>query len=70
MEGFWKDTKHRVRRLWASIISKKWLAFFMATALLWSGKIDGSIWVIALGVAVGASSLEKIKGVLPDLPKG
>lgn len=69
MEGFWKDTKHRVRRLWASVISKKWLAFFMATALLWFGKIDGTIWAAAMAIAVGASSYEKASGVPPDMPK-
>lgn len=49
----------RCHRLILTLISKKWVGFFMATWLLIHKFIPAEIWVIAFGIAVGGDITQK-----------
>ena len=61
--NFWEKFKNRNQRLALTLISKNWLGFFIATALLVGGYITDQVWLIAFGIAVGVNVFQKAKGI-------
>lgn len=65
MSGFCSKFAQRNERLVLTLISKKWLVFWIATALLVTGYIGEQTWAAYAAFAVGAEVLQRVKGVTP-----
>lgn len=55
--------KTRWRQLYTGLMSIKQFWGYVATVLLWCGKIPSELWGLIVMFLVGARSLEKIKDV-------
>lgn len=63
---FWDDIVLRTERLILTLISKQWLVFFIATALLVCKFIPAEVWAFQASFIIGANVLQKKSGMTPD----
>ena len=67
-KGFWTQFYNRTTRLILTLISKQWLGFFIATALLVYKCITPEVWVVAFGAVVISNVAQKKMGVINGKP--
>ena len=65
---FWNKLVDRFQRLCLTIVSKQWVVFGIATALLIYGFIGAEVWSFQACFIIGANVFQKYKGV-GDTPK-
>jgi hypothetical protein len=57
-----RELSIRLYELFIKLVSVKGLVLALATVLCMHGRIDGTTWMIAAGVIVGARAYEKKQG--------
>ena len=63
---FWQALIARSQRLILTLISKQWLGFFIATALLVYKCITPEVWVVAFGAVVVSNVVQKKVGTTDE----
>ena len=59
--NFWPRFIDRNERLILTLVSKQWLVFFIATALLVKKLIPAEVWAFQASFIIGANVLQKMK---------
>lgn len=63
---FRKQFADRNQRLILTLVSKQWLVFFMATALLLMNYIPAEVWAFQASFIIGANVFQKKLGMTPE----
>ena len=59
--------KHRFERLVLTFIAKKYVAWGVATALCWYGKITGTDWALLTAAIFAVDAYQKTMGLDPTV---